>query len=117
MINFTEHPHRRYNQLTGEWVLVSPHRAKRPWLGQTEKTAIEERPAYDPTCYLCPGNQRANGPVNDKYTTTYVFTNDFSALLPDTPDGELNDNMLIAKAEQGISRVICFSPNHALTVP
>lgn len=117
MINFTEHPHRRYNQLTGEWVLVSPHRAKRPWQGQTEKNSEKERPAHDPKCYLCPGNQRAQGPVNDKYESTFVFTNDFSALLPDTPVDEVNDGLFVAKTERGISRVICFSPRHDLTVP
>lgn len=117
MINYSEHPHRRYNPLTNQWVLVSPHRAKRPWQGQTEKSTQEERPAYDPECYLCPGNKRASGPTNDKYNATYVFTNDFSALLPDTPEGELNEGLFQAKAERGMSRVICFSPNHNLTVP
>ncbi len=117
MIDYTEHPHRRYNPLTREWVLVSPHRAKRPWQGQTEKTKAEQRPNYDPNCYLCPGNKRASGPTNDKYQSTFVFTNDFSALLQDTPDGELDDGLFKAKAEKGLSRVICFSPDHSLTVP
>lgn len=117
MINFTDHPHRRFNPLTNQWVLVSPHRAKRPWQGQTEKSSQDERPSYDPECYLCPGNKRASGPVNDKYDSTFVFTNDFSALLEDTPEGTLNDGLFQAKAERGIARVICFSPNHNLTVP
>ena len=117
MINYSEHPHRRFNPLTNQWVLVSPHRAKRPWQGQTEKKAEEVRPPYDPNCYLCAGNERTSGIINDKYESTFVFTNDFSALLPDTPEGELNDGLFQAKAERGISRVMCFSPNHSLTVP
>jgi UDPglucose--hexose-1-phosphate uridylyltransferase len=117
MINYSEHPHRRFNPLTKQWVLVSPHRAKRPWQGQTEKASQEKRPEYDPNCYLCAGNERTSGVVNDKYTSTFVFKNDFSALLPDTPEGELDDGLFKAKAERGISRVICFSPNHSLTIP
>jgi len=116
-MKFTEQPHRRFNPLTGEWVLVSPHRAKRPWQGQTEKSGSENRPSYDPECYLCPGNKRASGPVNEKYQNTFVFTNDFSALLPGTPVGELNKGLLLAKSEQGICKVICFSPRHDLTIP
>ena len=114
----TEHPHRRLNQLSGEWVLVSPHRTKRPWKGQVEKTAPETRPTYDPTCYLCPGNDRAGGVQNPAYDSTYVFTNDFQALLPDTPEAEnAGENPLLqAKTTQGTCRVICFSPRHDLTL-
>ena len=78
---FEQVPHRRFNHLTGEWVLVSPHRTQRPWQGQQESTPADGRPAYDPTCYLCPGNERAGGAQNPAYTGTYVFRNDFSALL------------------------------------
>jgi len=116
--NMEEHPHRRFNALTGEWVLVSPHRAKRPWQGQVEKGQQEKRPEYDPKCYLCPGNERAGGIKNPDYTGTYTFINDFSALLADTPEGEENDGELFrAESEKGICKVICFSPRHDLTIP
>lgn len=115
---FEEFPHRRLNPLTGEWVLVSPHRAKRPWHGQVEKKPAESRPQYDPKCYLCPGNERASGDVNPDYTSTYVFTNDFAALLPDSPDAvEETSPLFRAQSVRGTSRVVCFSPRHDLTLP
>jgi UDPglucose--hexose-1-phosphate uridylyltransferase len=116
--NMEEHPHRRFNALTGDWVLVSPHRAKRPWQGQVEKGQQAQRPQYDEKCYLCPGNERIGGEHNPQYTGTYVFTNDFSALLTDTPMGKDGDGELFrAESEQGICKVICFSPRHDLTIP
>jgi UDPglucose--hexose-1-phosphate uridylyltransferase len=114
----TEHPHRRRNLLTGEWVLVSPHRTKRPWQGQVERTAPDTRPAYDPACYLCPGNERAGGLVNPDYSSTFVFQNDFAALLPEGPRGDASPGPFFQQvAETGICRVICFHPRHDLTLP
>jgi UDPglucose--hexose-1-phosphate uridylyltransferase len=114
----TDHPHRRYNLLTGEWILVSPHRTERPWRGQVEKPPEEVLPAYDPTCYLCPGNRRAGGVRNPEYKSTFVFTNDFSALLPETPKATVNPHPLFrAEGEPGTCRVVCFSPRHDLTLP
>ena len=109
--------HRRFNPLTGEWVLVSPHRSQRPWLGQVERWADAELPAYDPSCYLCPGNARANGEHNPPYTHTFAFDNDFPALLPDAPRDELDrKGLLVAAGESGICRVICFTPRHDLAL-
>lgn len=114
----TEHPHRRQNLLTGEWVLVSPHRTKRPWLGQIERTPPDDRPTYDPGCYLCPGNERAGGVRNPEYTSTFVFENDFAALLPSGPRGDVSSSPFFRQqGETGICRVICFHPRHDLTLP
>jgi UDPglucose--hexose-1-phosphate uridylyltransferase len=116
-IDWKQDPHRRLNPLTREWVLVSPHRTERPWQGQVEKTAKPTALTYDPACYLCPGNERAGGNRNPPYTGTFAFENDFAALRPGTPPGDFNESdLLIARAERGICRVVCFSPRHDLTV-
>jgi len=117
MFDWNQDPHRRFNPLTREWVLVSPHRTQRPWQGQTEEDASVPQPDYDPLCYLCPGNARAGGVKNPDYAATFVFDNDFAALKPTTPlDRFEQDGLLIAESEPGICRVVCFSPRHNLTI-
>ncbi len=109
-------PHRRYNALTDEWLLVSAERTGRPWLGREEDPPSANLPAYDPSCYLCPGNVRANGDRNPQYDSTFVFTNDFAALEPDRPAESFEDGLLLAQSERGTCRVMCFSPRHDLTL-
>ena len=117
-IDLEEDPHRRYNPLKGEWILVSPHRNKRPWMGKQEKPPVTEKPAYDPNCYLCPGNRRTSGAVNPDYRGPYVFDNDFPAMLTDTPLGSKSDGPLFAaETVRGTARVICFSERHDQTLP
>jgi len=110
------HPHRRYDPLRDEWLLVSAARTQRPWQGKQETPGAAAALAYDPTCYLCPGNTRANGEVNPDYEQTYVFTNDFAALRPDSPDQRLAHGLLRAEVETGTCRVPCFSRRHDLTL-
>jgi UDPglucose--hexose-1-phosphate uridylyltransferase len=121
MQNFdhNEHPHRRHNPLLNEWILVSPHRAKRPWQGQKETVQEDNRPEHDENCYLCSGNIRSNGVKNPNYTDCYVFENDFSALLKEEVFFENNasSNLFQLKPERGINKVVCFSPKHNLTLP
>ena len=118
-MDFNEFPHRRYNPLTESWVLVSPHRSKRPWQGQVERLPADTRPAHDPDCYLCAGNLRANGARNPDYDSVFVFDNDFAALLPDLPPRRQPGGehpFFRSKTERGTARVICFSPRHDLTI-
>jgi len=115
--DLTTNPHRRFNPLTREWVLVSPHRTQRPWQGQVESRSGETALRYDPTCYLCPGNARAGGAKNPAYSQTFVFDNDYAALKPDIPVLEVEEaELLIARSEAGRCRVVCFSPRHDLTM-
>ena len=115
-MDFNNTPHRRKNILTGEWVLVSPHRTKRPWQGKKDKPQEIVQATYNPSCYLCPGNERAGGAKNPDYTGTYSFQNDFAALL-EGPQEIFKDGLLEAESESGICKVICYSPNHSLTLP
>ena len=111
--NLQDYSHKRFNILTGEWVLVSPHRAKRPWQGQNEKENNEKRPTHDDSCYLCAGNTRISGNVNPEYKDVFVFTNDFAALQNNSPTFNVNDGLFKAQSENGICKVICFSPDHS----
>ncbi|WP_397447726.1 UDP-glucose--hexose-1-phosphate uridylyltransferase [Polaribacter sp. R77954] len=111
--NLQDYSHKRFNILTGEWVLVSPHRAKRPWQGQNEEVSKEKRPSYDQNCYLCATNTRISGDVNPDYKDVFVFTNDFAALQKDSPTFNVNDGLFKAQSEKGICKVICFSPDHS----
>ena len=118
-MKLTEDPHRRLNALTNEWVLVSPHRATRPWQGEVAPLQTARAPAYDPNCYLCPGNARAGAIRNPAYSTTFVFENDFAALKPQVSHARLDADgmgLLVAESESGVCRVICFSPRHDLTL-
>jgi UDPglucose--hexose-1-phosphate uridylyltransferase len=118
-LKLNEDPHRRLNPLTREWVLVSPHRATRPWQGEVARLQTTPEPTYDPTCYLCPGNSRAGGIHNPAYASTFVFDNDFAALKPDTPRTRIDVDgrgLIVAEGEPGVCRVICFSPRHDLTL-
>lgn len=115
-LDLSNHPHRRLNALTGDWVLVSPHRNDRPWLGQVEPPAVGKIPSYDVHCYMCPGNVRANGDRNPEYTSTFAFTNDFPALMPSSPADRVGRELMVAEGESGICRVLCFSPRHDATL-
>ena len=116
VFNPVDHPHRRYNPLTESWVTVSPHRARRPWQGAVESRARQERVAHDPNCYLCPGNTRINGVTNPVYEGTYVFDNDFPALLGETPPAPPGDDLFRCEDVSGACRVVCFSPDHSKTL-
>jgi UDPglucose--hexose-1-phosphate uridylyltransferase len=118
LLELQQTPHRRFDPLLREWVLISPHRTQRPWLGKVDQAPTPNRLEYDPQCYLCPENARAGGAHNPKYTSTFVFDNDYAALVPKASHFESKEEgLLVAESEAGICRVVCFSPRHDLTIP
>ncbi len=114
--NYSKYPHRRYNPLNGEYVLVSPHRLLRPWQGKEENSAVSKRPEHDPNCYLCAGNARANNEINPDYKNTNIFTNDFAAFMKETPEFESDEQLLKVESVSGTNKVFCFSPRHDLSL-
>jgi UDPglucose--hexose-1-phosphate uridylyltransferase len=106
--------HARRNILTGEWVLVSPHRLQRPWRGQVDQGEREQLPGYDPGCYLCPGNERANGNRNPEYTGAFSFDNDYAALSPQSDVHGRDSGLFQAQPESGRCRVVCYTERHDL---
>lgn len=114
-MSLTDLPHRRRNLLTGEWLLVSPHRAKRPWQGEAAPPSAPPAPAHDPACYLCPGNVRVTGEANPDYSGTFVFQNDFAALLDKGGAGD-RQSLFQTEPATGEARVICFAPDHSSTM-
>ena len=109
-------PHRRRNLLTGEWLLVSPHRARRPWQGEAAPSVVPRPQSHDPACHLCPGNTRATGEVNPDYPATFVFGNDFAALLGEGRVEAPTEEPFETYPATGEARVICFAPDHSTTL-